>query len=246
MFRLTQTAVKDFEQKTTCPLRWKSQWIDRQFKQPESLHMLKGKYFEYLLFGANAKQEDIPVLPPLKNGKPSIDQLRIEAQAKRIKPIIFEKLLSANPSTHRFQLHLVDKDTEGTIDIADVEPKNFLLADVKLTFDITATRTEHGWGHPWERKDIMQLIHYGNLMKSTYFIKPKLFYIVADYSPSMRFEISEIIPFMNAERDYLDRFQAARDAITWYNSSTWPAYPEVNECSICPLKCDKRVKDLKL
>lgn len=237
---LTQTSVKDLERLETCPLRWKAQWIDKSFSSPESLHMLKGKYFEWLLFGANAKQDEkAPVLPPLKNGGPSIDQRRIEQQAARLRPILEKEFFSGKQVF--FQKYLNYYDTGGTLDIL-ISGTPIIVMDVKLTQDITSTRTKYGWGNDWTKMDLLQPQHYSHLVEKTYGTRPSFIFVVADYSPRLNFEISEISLADTAKVDYLKRFDSARQTIEEYNSSGWPVFPSEYECEKCPLKCDKRWK----
>lgn len=242
----TQTIVKDLEREETCPFRWKSQWID---KLPElalsNEFMLKGKYFEQLVLGASAHgNEPIIDLPRLLNGNKSLDQQRIERQAERVKAY----LNGDNPYgliLDKSQIELRFSDEGGTIDFTFLEPDGgVILTDLKLTKDLTSTRSKYGYGNDWGEMDHLQLTHYAHLYEKEFKIKPKTALFVVDYSPEERVDFREIIlsPSKFKERD--ERFTAAKEVVSLYEAHGWVKIPSEYECKNCPLQCESRFKKI--
>jgi hypothetical protein len=245
-FILTQSAVKDFEKESTCPARWKAQWVDRLISFQETDHMKKGNYFEWLILGANAKDKEPPTPLLLKNGKKSADTLRIESQADRVYSLLFQQ---SHPDWLGFdsiqsQLFLKDPDKKrgGTIDIFAVA-KDPWIVDLKLTGDLTSRRTPYSWGNDWGSMDNLQLLHYKNLFHKNYGVVPRTGLLVVDYSPKMRIEFGEMTFSEDAHSDYEERFSYVEGGIKLYNEENkWPRIPG-KDCSICPLECTKRLKN---
>lgn len=240
----SQTAVKDFEKETTCPFRWKSQWVDRAFRLPSSEDMERGKYFEQLFLGASAIGDEGPAeVGKLANGKKPIDILRIEAQAERAKRL-FDP---ADPDYLGLtivgtQIKLSDGTREGTIDIECRDADNVpWVLDVKLTKDLTSDRTQYGWGNDWSELDLLQQLHYEALYEFNTGIRPKMGLLVFDYSPQKRIEFGEII-ITDAKRKQKElRFNSAIEAYNLYEENGWIKLPSLKECDSCPLTCDKRM-----
>lgn len=247
-FILTQSAVKDFEKESTCPARWRAQWLDKLISFQETDHMKKGNYFEWLILGANAQQKDPPSPILLKNGNKSTDTLRIEEQASRVKALLFDP---AHPDWLRLtpiqaQLFLPGgKATRGgTIDLLafDAAAKDYWIVDLKLTGDLTSKRTPYSWGNDWAEMDNLQLIHYRTLAEHHFKVPFRTGLLVADYSPRKRIEFGEINFTEDAVAEYEQRFSYVEQGIEHYNTKGWPRIPEKNNCGICTLNCEKRLK----
>lgn len=243
-FYLSQSAVKDLEREETCPFRWKSQWIDRNPDlQFSNEHTIKGQYFEQLVFGASA-YENKPVkdLPRLLNGEKSIDQIRIENQAAKIK-VWIEGENNLGLTKIASQLELKYGDRSGTLDLVLVNSYDgdIWVVDLKLTKDLINTRTIYSYGNDWALMDQLQLSHYGWLYEKNFNIKPRLGLLVADYSPNKRIEFGEIIlgPKKSEERGF--RFEEVKAAISLYEKNGWIKCPAIKECARCKLDCDKRL-----
>lgn len=244
-FILTQSAVKDFEKEATCPARWKAQWVDKLISFPESLHLKKGNYFEWLILGQNAQgKTEIPTIPRLKNGEKSVDQVRIEEQAAESKRLLFDP--SANDwlgfTLVNHQGFMEVEGRGGTYDILakDIRGDDWVL-DLKLTGDLSSTRTPYSWGNDWATMDLIQQVHYHELYRKTYNKSPRMGLFVADYSPKKRIEFGEIHILDNKFKEYEERFSFVEYAIKEYNATGWPRIPADLECAACPLQCEKRI-----
>lgn len=246
LFPFTQTSIKDFEAEDTCPFRWHSQWVKGEIPFASNENMDKGKYFEQLFIGGSAKQNDeITDLPRLQNGSKSIDQIRIESQAERAKRLFTvgeEEFLGFTIT--RVQEKIVSKTTgrEGTLDIVATDENGATwVIDVKLTKDLTNTRTQYGWGNEWDQMDLLQQLHYEALYEEKHRIRPKMALLVFDYSPQKRIEFGEIVISEKKRLEKEIRFQAAEEAFMLYEDNGWTKIPSLKQCEACPLKCDKRL-----
>lgn len=245
-FYISQSAVKDLEREETCPFRWKSQWIDRNPDlQFSNEHTIKGQFFEQLVMGASAHENKaVTDLPRLLNGEKSIDQIRIERQAAKVKAWIEgENQLGLNLLDK--QVPIIINDQSGVIDLVmlDISPTSddVWVIDLKLTKDLTSKRSVYSYGNDWGGMDQLQLTHYGWLYKQKFGITPRLGLLVADYSPKERIEFGEIIIPESKLEERSFRFQEARSAIELYEHYGWIKTPTLKECALCKLECDKRI-----
>lgn len=247
-FTFTQSCVKDLEKEETCPFRWKSQWLDKDPRlRMESEDLAKGQYFEYLVLGATAKGVDQAIgLPLLANGSKSVDQIRIESQAERAKRMLFDTeykdFLGLSVLNIQLKLSNKDEDEAGTIDFtASDEAGDNWIIDLKLTKDLSSSRSEYGWGNDWEDLDLVQMIHYQHLYKNELGILPRVGLFVFDYSPKKRIEFGELIISETKREQREFRFNEAKKVVNLYNENGWIKIPAINECSRCKLDCDKRL-----
>ena len=245
-FYFSQTAVKDLEKEETCPVRWKNQWLDRAIPFQSSEDLDKGKYFEQLLLGASSKKEEvIDDLPRLASGTKSTDQIRIEQQAERGKRLLFNKqdpeYLGFVDITSQVSLFNEEEKTSGVLDIVCKDSyETHWIIDLKLTKDLTNNRTEYGWGNNPEDMDLMQLVHYSELYIHNFNIVPKIGVLIFDYSPKKRVKFIELEISKNKILEKIERFNAAKEAVSLYGKLGWSYLPSVKECGNCPLLCSSR------
>jgi len=246
-FLFSQTALKDLERPETCPLRWRAQWVNKDIPFMDTSDTERGKYFEQQVLGAGARADDVVTdLPRLKSGERSIDQVRIDLQARRVRQMLFD------PASPEFlemfnvfpQVYLRSLTTmrEGTIDFTatDAEETPWIW-DLKLTSDLTSDRTQYGWGNDFAVLDLIQCVHYEALYEEHFGVRPKVGLLICDYSPRRRILVVELL--ITAERRALKnaRFQAAEEAKTLYDLNGWITIPSAQECDRCTLLCQKRI-----
>ena len=246
-FYLTQTATKDFEKDETCPTRWKGLWLDKTITFPSNEDMDKGKYFEWLALGGGAKGSDQEVtdLPRVYGGKKSVDQIRIEEQAER-----FKRLFKPDDPDYQgleitdtqIKLSDLDKRHEGTLDFQtkEIVSGNVWINDLKLTRDVTSTRSKYGWGNSWSDLDMLQMILYADLFEKKHGIKPRVALWVFDYSPAKKIKIGEIKISRGAKSIKDLRMDAVIDVMELYHQDGWTTVPSESECRLCPLTCAAR------
>jgi hypothetical protein len=246
-FWLTQTSLKDLEKDTTCPDRWRGLWLDKEFAFQSNEAMDKGKYFEWMSLGGGAiTGEDVTDLPRTSTGKKTIDQVRIEEQAARFMRLFDPK----DPEFQGFQItatqiEMKHNGRKGTIDFNTIklDDKSVWINDLKLTADLTSTRSQYGWGHDWANLDLVQMIHYQDMYEQLYGITPRVGMWVFDYSPEKRVKFGEIVISKKARQKKELRFESAFEVITLYEKNGWVKLPSEFECKNCPLACSERYKE---
>lgn len=245
-FLITQTSLKDLEKPSTCPFRWKSQWLEGLVPFSSNESMDRGKYFEYLCIGGSAiSNDEVTDLPRLKNGEKSLAQKRIEEQVEVFKELFINKD-SDKYLGHEIidiQVDVRNKERKGTVDFVTKDHQNNIwLFDLKLTADVDSTRSEYGWGHNWSDLDLVQLVHYRDLYYEQTGVMPRVGLAVFDYSPRKGIKINELVIDQDAVKRKEDRFGAALSVIEQYKQAGWTKCPSETECKNCPLICDKRFK----
>ncbi len=244
-FLFTQTSIKDLEKDSTCPARWKAQWLDKTIRWESNENMDRGKYFEWICLGGGAVTgEDVVDLPRTTTGKKTIHQIRIEQQAER-----FKRMFTADSpefighTITTAQLELSVGDRKGTIDFVSTCDGYTWINDLKLTSDLSSTRTEYGWGHDWTRLDMLQMVHYQDLYSKIYGVVPKVGLWVFDYSSDMRIKIGEVV-ISDKAKDFKEvRFEAASEVMAVYQDKGWPRIPSEPECRGCNItSCTARWK----
>ena len=241
MFIWTQSCLKDLEKETTCPTRWKAQWLEGKFSLPTNEYMLRGVFFESLAIGGGAKDQLVLDLPRLRNGNKSANQIRLEEQADKFSRLfnpIHEEFLGF--TIVKTQLYLEHEDRGGTLDFLAIDQDNNpCLFDLKSTGNL-----KRGWWQDIDEVDKLQQYHYHDLYLKTFAIpkgkRLRNLLAIFDYSPQKNVLILEldVTPELLADMD--ERFKVGKEVVERYNSSSWSVDPSEKECSTCPLKCKFR------
>lgn len=244
MWLQTQTSLKDLEKETTCPFRWKTQWLDGKIQMEPNEYMLRGLFFESLAIGGGAKEQLVLDLPRLRNGNKSVNQIRIEEQAEN-----FAQLF--NPLHKRFlgftivdsQLYLEHEGRGGTLDFLAVDQDNNpCMFDLKLTGNL-----KRGWWSDIDSVDMLQQYHYHDLYLNTFSIpsgkRLRNLLAIFDYSPKKNVLITEIDVTEGMLSDTDERFIVGKEVVELYEENGWSYDPSEKECNNCPLKCKHRFKN---
>jgi hypothetical protein len=246
-FVWSQSALKDLEKDTTCPLRWSEQWLNRAFKVKATEPQDIGNYGEYLIIGKNAKADAVTDLPKTSKGEKTAVQKRVEAQAKRVKEMFdpkSENYIGLQIKDVQVPLSgaLGDLPVQGTADIIAVEDTNgdVWLIDIKFTEDAFSTRTGYGWGHPIEEQDLVQQVLYSYLYHQQTGLMPKVKLIVVEYGTGERIRNIDLTIRDWRVTDMVDRFVQANNVVNLYQENGWVAIPSEKECEQCPLDCPLR------
>lgn len=239
--RLSQSSVKDLEKESTCPTRWKAQWIDKLITSQSTEAQQKGKYFEQLVLGKGAiENEAVDDLPRLKNGNKSVDQIRIEEQAELAKDMLFntESEHYLGFKVKDVQVRLKHENYPIVLDVLAVDKDGVDIdIDLKLTKDVTQTFGDYGWGNH-ESLDYLQQVHYHNIYKKIYNKESRSMLLVFDYSKNRRVKSIELDITDKAIDESEYRFEAAKEVVTYYNENGWKYNASESECSDCPLNCE--------
>src|SRR5688572_9313137 len=116
VLRINQSKIKRLADVVICPQRYYREDISEVDRRITSEAMLKGQYVEYELWGTPPKEGGIPVLPLLKNGKKSTDNIRLDALVQKI-PSVFEEVGIKISRTNFFSEVMIEKVVfHGTMD----------------------------------------------------------------------------------------------------------------------------------
>lgn len=190
-FKINQSTIKKFISRGSeiphCPQRIYKSYILREFPDPTSLAMLKGKFFESCAIGGVAHGGDsildLPRKRPLKKdllknpnaiGAKTTDQVRIEEQVDVFKQkaekygIIYNEY---NTQTKIYKRWHEDPSIilTGELDLFPTIIKYkgswyLTIIDLKLTANITSTFGDFSWGD-FNSMDHLQGQHYQYLLK---------------------------------------------------------------------------------
>ena len=235
------------EREESCPSRWKAEWIDGLREQLTSPPVIKGNYFESIVIGENAKGEvdwmkKYPWIFFKKNGGKRADIKRIEEQAWRAKKMFDPKhptfigweIISVQD---KLKVNSTPVDEEGTLDIIATDGFENAIIDLKLTSDVTSTRTKWSWGN-YKILDYFQQEHYQWLYENNVKDLPRMFMFVMDYSVRMGFKFFEV-NVDDEDRDYyLYRKSKFKEAFRHYKTNGWSTFPSKKECEECPINAN--------
>lgn len=247
-FTWSQSALKDLEKTSTCPTRWKAQWLDKLFKSFTSEAADYGNYFEYLGIGGSAHGDAVTDLPRTTTGAKTTTQKRIEAQAA----LFLEMMERGNEKYLGYEIQTTQKKlcgiigkcyVEGVADIitSSLDGKSCIL-DLKLTEDLDNIRTEYGWGNPTENIDLLQQVLYEELYFQMYGVRPLMHLLVFEHGLKQRVKIIKLLISDKKRQDCFERFEAGSEVVAMYNSNKWSKTPSEKECKFCSLECEKRFK----
>ena len=248
-FVRSQTALKDLESETTCPVRWKAQWLLKEMEIPPSLPMKMGQYFESLVIGSSAdgKAVDDSEIPKNTNGSKKADQVRLEEQAMFCKKMLFDKDFKdyLGIDITSVQEVIKYKNNRIVIDAVGETDKNIILLDLKLTGTISSTFGKFAWGNVGNM-DLLQQGYYQMVYEiSEKRKKPvKSLLLVFDYSPKKGKLIVPVILSDRGRYNIVSRFEAMDATLKFYEESGWATNPSLGECKTCKVKdCPFRVLD---
>ena len=161
ILRINQSKIKRLTKPTLCPLKYKREEITLEDKRPTTEAMLKGQYAEYKLTGGLPKEGGIPVLPLLKNGKMSTDQIRIDAAVQNCRQVLEKYGITFHKAGETFEVPVGDVIFHGTMDnLASwkLKPNKPYIADIKFPKDCTSTWGDFCWGRFDEKHpDVIQM-----------------------------------------------------------------------------------------
>lgn len=252
-FIWSQTALKDLENETTCPDRWRAVWIDKEFKLPTNQAQSLGKYFEEQCLEMGATDDAPTELKKTSTGKKTVAQERIEIQAKKFKSFFdrhsenylgYEILSVQKPVTGEIN----NLPVRGVIDFVavDVETGKEVIFDLKLTADAYNDFSEFGYGNDIANLDLVQQVLYRELYKQEFGIVADVGLLIFEHGPKMRIRLLKLNITEERVNDLLERFDVAKEVVDLYITNGWTKTPSEQECKNCKLDCPLRINESNL
>lgn len=261
---LSQSMVKELNSEGSCSAKFKARRIDNIPYPPELIAQLdllnikadarlKGCFFEFIALG-NPNKDGVFVsdLPRLKDGKKSVDQIRIEAQAEFFK----DKFLDYNNITisNRAVYHKIPynkdidlemtSDIEGSIFDDNYNEERACIIDLKLTGNIHNQFGNFSWGNPYNM-DHIQAIMYHHIVSEEIkmnlgtdngkIIDLSFYYAIFDYKPKPEHILIEVKPTPIRKEEMKEAIRKAAEKVKINNEFGWSETPSYNNCIDCPL-----------
>lgn len=243
---LTQTILKKLKDDRYCPQRIKRVYIDRTLKEVPTEAMTKGMFFEYITLGNPNKDGNvINDLPRKRGGEKTIDQIRIEQQAKRFKdevlPLYDIQIVGKGET---FSIEHEGVTLTITVDLYGAIRYNELLypliGDLKLTKDMNESFGDFSWGFP-QNMDHTQAILYTWVFtkameesKENFDRDPLFIYFVFDYKPVPEYKLVHVAPERLRYAELKQLISDVTAKIIYYEQTSWPYKPNYVECAKCP------------
>ena len=240
---LRQSLIKALdEEKQTCPMKAKAIYLDGMPSRP-SAAMTRGLYFETLLYGAT-DQGEIVEMERNKNGSKSEAQMRVEAQAFRVKSELRQEFnmdfhgprevieVELNDPKYVFRASL-DMVTSIRTHTGEVVPNAIL--DFKITDSILSSYGEFAWGMP-HIMDHVQAFSYTWAYQLKYKTKVPFYYLVMDLSPAKLYKFVGGYVGATEIAEFKERLRKTIASIEYYQKDGWPIVPSHDNCKGCPLK----------
>lgn len=250
MYKLNQSTIKDTEDPFVCPRRLKAYTIDREYENEASKAMLLGCYFEYKATGALPKDGKVPVIQPLKNGKPPVVQARLDKQAVTFNEKLKEKgwriISSGLTLSVRMEINGEEVELFGTLDQVvenTSKPGSRALMDTKMVANIHSDFGDFCWGD-MHRYDKLQAKFYHLLWQELTGQDVPFLYAIFDHKPKPE---HKFWPYKTTKEDHEEVFQRVTAAISrlrQWETEGYPEQPFYSECKRCQIEdCSMRVTE---
>ena len=238
--RISQSMIKAFKD-DYCPMKNKVLYITKQFKSIPSLSMMKGTYFETLIIGSDAHGNQLTTLPSKKNGKPTVDQERIEQQANSFIQVMKDHSIVIKDKQLKLS-HKLDTTVflDGILDIKgslfdDIDgPVDDAIIDIKLTGNIYNDFGPYCWKTP-HKMDHLQAYMYSYLYEKNFGILPIFYYFVFDYKPEPEYKVIRKHVGVDETKELMDSIQKTVEKIEMHERRGYWTKGSYDNCRYCPL-----------
>lgn len=222
--------------KRYCPKKVRAE-LDGLSKRTASEAMIKGQYFEYLLFGTKNREGRIPVLEPKKNGEKKIDQIRIESQVKKFPEILRKYGIEVFGTDRTFSHFMFGTDTHGTWDAYGLIKRIPLIIDIKLTQNVDNDFGDFSWGD-FGSMDKIQAEMYMEAGRRMDRLPYDFLFMVFDYQPEPQYRLFHVPYTPNVHLQVQERIEETISKIQYHNAHGWEAVGHIDECRDCPFMLD--------
>lgn len=225
-----------------CPAKAHAIYIEGRHS-PSTDAMLKGNYFEMLVYGGTEEGGEYQ-MKRTSTGAKTVEQTRVENQAN--------KFLTAIKTRKRMNLirpreHILVRIAEGIMFRARLDVvTSFLddqgqyheeiILDTKVTDNILSSYGEFSWGDPINM-DHTQAAAYSWAFERKYKKRVPFYYAVFDVSPKERYRfIGGTVPDTLITEFKADVRRTIATLLEYNRSGEWPTVPSHSNCENCPIK----------
>jgi hypothetical protein len=228
--KINQSLIKRMEG-DYCPKKLKAE-MDGVFRRTPSEAMIKGQYFEWMIFQTKNREGEIPVLPLLKNGNKSTDQIRIEKQAINFHKVLKQEEIKIFGTDRTFEAEMFGVKTFGTWDAYGLRKGKPLIIDVKSTGNVESTFGDFSWGD-FPSMDKLQAKKYMLAGRQIDGVPYDFLYMVFDFSPQMNHRLYTVHYVDFYELEVKTRTQETVGRIEHHERKGWYAKGSGDECADC-------------
>lgn len=232
---INQSLIKRIAKKY-CPKKVKAE-LDGFSKRTASEAMIKGQYFEYLLFGTKNREGQIPSLELKRNGEKKVDQIRIESQVKKFPGILKKYGIEIFGTDRTFHHFMFGTDTHGTWDAYGLMKRKPLIVDIKLTQDVDNDFGDFSWGD-FESMDKIQAEMYMEAGLRMDNLNYDFLFMVFDYKPEPKYRLFHVPYTKNVALQVQERIEETISKIQYHETHGWEPVGNVDECRDCPFMLD--------
>lgn len=233
--KLNQSFIKRISKKY-CPKKVKAE-MDGVWKRTATLAMIKGQYFEWLLFGTRNREGEIPSLPRKNNGEKSVSEIRIDQQVASFKEICKKNDIVIYGTDRNFRAKMFDFDTFGTWDAYGLWKGKPVIIDIKLTQDITSSFGDFSWGD-FESMDKIQAETYMESGLRLDGIKYDFLFMVFDHKKNPDYIILPVYYSNAVSFQVQQRLEETKIKLNFHEHNGWEAIGSHDECRDCPFSND--------
>jgi hypothetical protein len=228
--KINQSFIKRIS-KNYCPKKVKAE-LEGKHKRKTSDAMIKGQYFEYLLFKTKNREGQIPVMPLLKNGNKSLDQIRIEAQAENFFKVCDEHQIKFFGTDRTFHTELFGFETFGTWDGYGLYKRKPVIIDIKLPGNISNTFGDFCWGDI-DSMDKVQADQYMVAGRKLDDVPYDFLYMVFDYKKKPEYVLHHVKYTNDTPLRLQERLEDVQAKISLHEVDGWPEMGFPDECKDC-------------
>ncbi len=225
-----------------CPAKAYAIYVEGR-NSPPTKAMVKGNYFETLVFGATEDGSKVRMKRKL-NGEKTVEEKRVEIQAHRFQTTMAQErkmnfLRIRDHANIRIAENIIFRarmDMVTSFMDEDGVYYDEVIMDTKMTDSLDSTFGPFAWGNP-ANMDHTQATAYSWAFEKKYGHRVPFWYCVMDVSPNMKYKfIGGMISDMQRQEFVTDLRRTLAAISEYHKAKHWPKVPSSMNCKNCPVK----------